>query len=159
MRLIKTSASKGFSLIELLVVIAIIGVLTALALPGYQDYRIKVEIDHAVAALYAQSVDVEAVYLEEGQFPVSIPLVPLSGSENAQIKWWTRGDRQAIHIEVWLGEKIYDGANGMTMLLLEGIPDTFGRIGWECVEHANGSFRVDEQYLPEECANPQQGGF
>lgn len=159
MRLTKTSATKGFSLIELMMVLAIVSILLVVAAPSYKDYRIRAEIDHAVAALYAQSVDVEAIYLEEEQFPESIDLEVLSGSDKIQMKWWTRADRQAIHIEAWLGEDMYEGAQASTMVILEGIPDQFGRISWQCVEHATSSYRVEEQYLPEECANAQQGGF
>lgn len=42
---------KGFTLIELLIVVAIIGILTALALPLYQNYIARSQITAAIAEL------------------------------------------------------------------------------------------------------------
>jgi len=41
---------QGFTLIELMIVVAIIGILSAVALPAYQDYTIKAKIGKALTA-------------------------------------------------------------------------------------------------------------
>ena len=56
---------KGFTLIELLIVIAIIGILTAIALPAYQNYTKRAAYTEIITAMSPIKLAVEICYNQE----------------------------------------------------------------------------------------------
>ncbi len=63
---------KGFTLIELMIVVAVIGVLTAVAVPQYQNYVKKAELGVGLANIAALKTNIEDYIATEGKFPTTV---------------------------------------------------------------------------------------
>ena len=61
--------NKGFTLIELMIVVAIIGVLSAVAIPAYQNYTIRAKVSEAFAVIQPYKLRFVEYFFTHGQFP------------------------------------------------------------------------------------------
>jgi type IV pilus assembly protein PilA len=67
----KRTNQKGFTLIELMIVVAVIGVLSAIAIPKYQEYVEKAALTSALATATALKTNYENYLAVSGAAPTS----------------------------------------------------------------------------------------
>ena len=67
----KQYLSRGFTLLELMIVVAVIGILTAVAVPAYQDYAVRTKVSEAILALGACRTTITDVFLSGASAPAA----------------------------------------------------------------------------------------
>lgn len=65
------SAAAGFTLIELMIVVAIIGVLSAIAIPAYQEYVARSQVTEGFMLARKMQFDMVESYSETGTWPAT----------------------------------------------------------------------------------------
>lgn len=73
---------SGFTLVELLIVVAIIGILSAVAVPAYQNHTKKSEATVGVSTAGALLTNIDLYIQDNDTFPVTANLQDLGASTN-----------------------------------------------------------------------------
>jgi general secretion pathway protein G len=75
-------SSRAFTLLELLITVAIVGLLSAIALPIYQEYRDRVDVGLAIADLQLIDQKFEIYYSTYNSFPPTLAAAGLDGMQD-----------------------------------------------------------------------------
>ncbi|MUJ24661.1 type IV pilin protein [Aliivibrio fischeri] len=78
----KRQGQKGFTLIELMIVVAVIGVLSAIAIPQYQNYVQKSEAAAGLATLRALQTNIDTFIADNGDFPTDVTTIGATTNMN-----------------------------------------------------------------------------
>ena len=144
-----TKSVNGFTLIELMITVAIVGILTAVALPAYQDYTIRSQVSEGLSLVSGAKPVVGEYFANHGEYPTNdkIGFTGYVGKYVSKTEIGTDGK-----IVATFGNQANTKITGQTVTLVPETDTNTGNIKWTCGSSANA------KYLPTSCANDGSTG-
>ncbi|WP_150909749.1 pilin [Marinobacter halotolerans] len=140
--------SKGFTLIELMIVVAIIGILTAVAVPVYQEFTIRSQVSEGLSLAAGAKVAMSEYYEQRGNFPASnaslgLPIASeIDGTYVSSVDAGSAGGTGVVLVTY--GNNVNSQVLGDTLEV--SAVTSVGSIKWVC-----RSSSLPAKYLPTNC--------
>jgi len=132
---------KGFSLIELMIVVAIIGILSAIALPSYQDYVVRSRVSELILAASSAKTAIAERYQvnNDSSTAGSGVTVPVTGKVTAS-------DVTSDGVITVNGSTAASSVGANVTLTIKPSYGSNGSVTWSCI----GS---PARYMPSNCVS------
>lgn len=133
---------NGFTLIELMITVAIVGVLSAVAIPSYQDYVARSQVAEGLSLLSGSKIEVGEYFANNGNLPNTLQTTNLGSYidelyiEDDLIKATFSPDSNSRIAGKFVALKIDDDSNNLK---------------FNCVSD------LENQYLPKDCQSSSSG--
>ncbi len=140
--------AKGFTLIELMIAVAIVGILAAMAIPLYQSYVVKSQLNRAVGELANYKAAFEVQISNAG--PVTdtdLGYVPSNLVVNGLGNVGAANSDGTGHIQVTIGGNSHPDIAGVVLRMERSATGI-----WQCVIDRSVSVRWAEAYTPNGCS-------
>jgi prepilin-type N-terminal cleavage/methylation domain-containing protein len=99
----------GFTLIELMVGIAILAIISAIALPNFNEFLIKMRVDNEISTLNRMILTARNTAVNMGQ---TVTLCPLAADNSCSDNW---GSQLSVFIDID-DDNVFDLADGETLV-------------------------------------------
>ncbi len=136
---------QGFTLIDLMIVLAIICILTAMAMPTYQNYAIRTQVSEGLALSAAAKSAVSEYYMNRGDWPADNDEAGLADKHDIIGKYTEHMSVSDNVIEIKFGydahTQIFDQKIELTAV------NNAGSISWACASAGV----IPPKHLPDAC--------
>jgi type IV pilus assembly protein PilA len=144
MKNMKQARQQGFTLIELMIVIAIVGILSAVALPAYQDYTAKARVTEGFTLLSEAKTRVAENYAVTGALSSDAAGLGINTSPNSPLVTSIALVAGTLTLQFAADAKL--GKASGVAVTLASVAGSDGRLNWTCTVPA-----ASAPVMPAEC--------